>query len=449
MNEQLQDRMQEPYELISLSWPRPVRRENDRWISEPEWDAPILSFIPRPRWSSLQNELCWLIDWREFFEGGLKRWTVTRGGEMRNFHVVFRIRVKISGTLVIWDDDGSIIRRRGEILHSDRSMHPATRFEIEVTAGDELEIAQWQSNGAWLWGAHQAKLEFPDVAHPMPIFEQFLHRTKKRLLRPNGPALKLFCNGNSPNRTALAVHSLILNGFRPREVLLFGEHQWNPTNRDLLRSLLPFARIVPTDEFLGSLNGFGSPRLSEWARQYWFVMKTCVALLYPPEEGCLMDDDVFILESMEDALRAFANCDFVFTKDVDHSMRYLQIWERVLGGTAPLVTGSFNAGLYWLRAKGDPSTRIRAMLEVDPKNVQPMDWEQGFIASSCATQPSVSLPTERYFYPYYDGLPGGILGYDYLGNPCGFKSLHFGGLSEKPTEFDSLLLAPKILDRNR
>ncbi len=74
-------------------------------------------------------------------------------------------------------------------------------------------------------------------------------------------------------------------------------------------------------------------------------------------------------------------------------------------------------------------------------------WEQGFLAIEYAHESFVQLPSQRYFYPYCDGLPGGILGYDYAGNPCDFASIHFGGLAEKPSDADSVLLAPSILSR--
>ena len=57
------------------------------------------------------------------------------------------------------------------------------------------------------------------------------------------------------------------------------------------------------------------------------------------------------------------------------------------------------------------------------------------------------LPAVRYFYPYFDGLPGGLLNYDYALNPCGFVSIHFGGLAEKPSDQAALILAPEILER--
>jgi hypothetical protein len=388
------------------------------------------------------------VDWREFFDGGLKRWTATRGGEMRNFHVIFRIRVCFTGVMIVWDDDGSIIRRRGQVIHCDRSMHPMKRFELEVKEGDELEIAQWQSHGHWLWGGRQSRMELPDVRRPLAVFEPFIRQSVEQRSRPKGPPLKLYTNGCAPIRTALCIQSLITNGYSPKEILIFGEHQWSRESRESLKTLLPFAQIVPTDQFLNYISQRRAPQLAEWASQYWFVMKTCVALLYPPEESCMLDDDVFILDNVRDALAAFEQCNFVFTRDVDHSRRYLPIWGRVLGRTESMRTGAFNAGLYWLRAKADPEFWVKLMLQVDPQDTQPMDWEQGFIALAHAAEPCVALTGERYFYPYYDGLPGGILGYDYALNPCGFASLHFGGLAEKPSDFDALFLAPRILGRS-
>jgi hypothetical protein len=41
-----------------------------------------------------------------------------------------------------------------------------------------------------------------------------------------------------------------------------------------------------------------------------------------------------------------------------------------------------------------------------------------------------------------------MLGYDYAANPCGFASVHFGGLAEKPTDSVARLLAADILGRS-
>ena len=76
-----------------------------------------------------------------------------------------------------------------------------------------------------------------------------------------------------------------------------------------------------------------------------------------------------------------------------------------------------------------------------------MDWEQGFIASEYASGRACRLPSQRYFYPFFDGLPGGVLGYDYATNPCDFASIHFGALRHKPDDLTTLTLAPELFAR--
>ena len=77
----------------------------------------------------------------------------------------------------------------------------------------------------------------------------------------------------------------------------------------------------------------------------------------------------------------------------------------------------------------------------------PVYWEQGLIAMLYAHKPSYQLPSQRYFYPVFDGLPAGMRGYDYAANPCGFASIHFGGPFEKPSDAVALQLVPELLGR--
>ena len=59
---------------------------------------------------------------------------------------------------------------------------------------------------------------------------------------PDGPALKLYGNGAAPARTIVALYSLILRGYRPSEVLLFGEHQWGGEARELFAAAFERSR---------------------------------------------------------------------------------------------------------------------------------------------------------------------------------------------------------------
>jgi hypothetical protein len=313
-----------------------------------------------------------------------------------------------------------------------------------VAAGDRLDIAQWQRFGGWLWGAQISNGH--RTADKTGIFTRHLPTVNRRLRQPNGPILKVFTHGRSPLRTVLAVYSLIINGYIPDGVALFGEHQWSQASSDLFARLLPFAEVVQTDHFLAHLEEIGGPTLADWARSRWYVMKTCMSVMYPPDECCCMDDDVLILDRLDDALRAFADNDLVFAPDMDHGRRYLDMWGAELNLPTPLATAHFNAGLYWVRSRCEAGLVAREALKVKPR--QPL-WEQGFLAGLFARRPIKALPTQRYFYPVFDGLPGGPLGYDYSGNPCRFASIHFGALPEKPSDETALALVDEILCQQR
>jgi hypothetical protein len=89
------------------------------------------------------------------------------------------------------------------------------------------------------------------------------------------------------------------------------------------------------------------------------------------------------------------------------------------------------------------------MASVQPSPGADWLWEQAFIALKFAGSRSIELPSQRYFYPFCDGLPGGIGGYDYAANPCGFASVHFGALLEKPGDLVAQRLAQGVLDRSK
>ncbi|MDZ7361158.1 MAG: hypothetical protein ONB46_10580 [candidate division KSB1 bacterium] len=381
-----------------------------------------------------------MIDWREMFKGRLN----SRGGEMRGFYIVFNLRMNDSGKLIFWDDDGCRIRRNGALIHCDPSAHTLTRHEIDVTTGDHLEVAQWQLCGEWLWGAWLRPQEKP----AMNLLLAYLNHALQRLQQPNGPPLKMYSHGRTPIRTIVSLYSMILNGYSPSKVFIFGESQWSKQTREIFAETLPFAETITTTQVLSQIQSVGGTRLVELAQRYWFVMKTCISLLHPPEEFCLMDDDVFVLDRVDDALEAFQQHDLVFAPDTDHGKTYLAVWGRMNGLSALPHTGTFNAGLFWMRNHNDQQKLASFALQAHPNTVAPFVWEQGFIAALYARRPTLQLPTQRYFYPLFDGLPGGLMGYDYANNPCGFASIHYGGLADKPSERVSLFLAPKILGRH-
>jgi len=435
------------FDLINCSWPRPIEQRNGQWISEPEWDAPQMAVMPQPKLQCLNGEWCWTIDWREFFRGGIKPWDPAIGGEMRGFHVIFRICINVTGTLIFWDDDGSIIRQHGQCVHVDKTAHMLTRHELKVEKGEVLEIAQWQHVGGWIWGARLDTARSRNDETLADLLGSYLEVVQEKLQTPNGPPLKLFTHGGTPGRAVTAVYSMILNGYVPSAVLLYGDYQWNHQAHNFFSRLLPFGQVVPTAEVLNQIRAVGSATLVDWAKRYWFVHKACIAVLHAPDEFCLIDDDIFILDPVQDALDAFQGNDLVFAPDTNHGPRYQIAWRSMLNRGTTIGTGTFNAGLYWARNHYDKARVAASALAVHPGSTPAYVWEQGFIASLYAGGRSFQLSTQRYFYPLFDGLPCGRLGYDYAQNPCGFVSVHFGGLAEKPCEEHMFDLAPQVLGR--
>ena len=427
-----------PFELLSCSWPHPMGQRDGRWESEPEWDAPPAPLRPQPIWTLIDGEPVWLIDWCALFRAGGMGW-----GEMRGFHVVFRIRIEVDGRFAFWADDGCIIRRGGQVVFEDRWAHRAARAELQVARGEVLEIAQWQLLGEWVWGARAADESPGDPAQP---FRQASPAVRDRLLRPEGPPVKIFTSGGAPLRAVLAIYSLVLNGYSPSGVLLYGGDQWSSRARDLFDELLPFARRMDPDELVLTARALGGPQLADMARRYWWVGKACAALLDPTAEFALIDDDVVVLDRVDDALAAFASHDLVFTPDNDWTGAYLQMWSAASGVADLHGNGLMNAGLYWGRHAFDPWELARIMVRVPPEGQPAHFWEQGLIAATYAARPCFALSPQRYLFPVRDGLPGGMIGYDYQDNPCRFASVHFAALA-KPCDVAAGLIAARALAR--
>jgi hypothetical protein len=433
--------------LRSVSWPQPVTCENGRWTSEPVWDAPVMPILPHWQFRFLDGVAYYTLDWTDVFRTDLNRSGQPTPGEMRGFHVVFRLRVQRGGRLAFFDTDGCIIRQNGQIVHEDRDAHPLARHELMVEYGDLLEIAQWQSGGLWSWGARWEPGR-PPTEMLLDVMQPYLRRVEEALTRPNGPPLKVFTHAADPARCVLSLYSLVLNGYRPAGIQIFGEYQWKDRPRKVLGALLPFAQIVDTacvERTLAALN----PRLAGLARSVWAAMKVCVGLFVPPYEYCLIDDDIFVLDRVSDALRLHDEHTFVYAADADFSRRYRQIWCPDEPGR-PLL-GRVNTGFYLIRNTGDLRQQSERLLKRPPAvpGHPVWMWEQGFFAWEFAEQATAMLPTQRYFYPVFDGLPGGLLGYDWSANPCGFTWVHFGGPKPKPGDDHAGGLVHEILGRAR
>jgi hypothetical protein len=400
----------------------------------------------------------WTIDWQAFFRAMLQMWRYwDDAGQMRGFQITFRLVVRGAGKLAIWSDDGCIIRKGNTILVEDRESHAASRHVVDVVEGDILEVALWQLSGGWSWGAGflPSSISAQEAAS---VLEPYLPSVVARLENAEGPAIKMMTDGENPYRAVVAVYSMILNGYAPERFLLYGDYQWSAAARACFDALLPFASIVPAEGICQRLETLAGDQLAALALRYWYVMKACLMVVEDPVEFCALDDDVFVLDKVSDALQAFTTHDYVFPTEGEFGSDYYRLWNKVLPRPWPIGTGAANVGLSWQRQAHDRKSVAAAMVEVSPDRARAAGefsdrrvwlWEQGLINMLYANRPFWSLPTQRYPYIHMDGLPGGMLGYDYANNPCRLAVVHCaGGWFARPSDLVSLALAPHILSRN-
>jgi len=436
-----------PYEIIWCSWPRPAEVEGGRWTSDPEWDAPEMTSHPGQCLEWVAGHWRWVLDWSGFLHSSLIQ--VDRlQRDLRGFHAVWRLRMRYSGTLVV-PDGGSWIRCDGRVLHCQRRLDMPGECEVRVRAGEVLEVAQVHGEGRWRWWAGLQD-EGPDNATEDPaviMLQPYLARASAQLNGALGPPLKVFSDGRAPLRLIVAIYSMILNGgCAPVEVYLFGEHQWDDRTRALVARLLPFARVVATTTVLERLHHLGGPQLVRKANRSWVVLKLGSLLLMPPTEFCAMDDDVLVLDRIDDALQSFKEHNLVYLTDQDWQARYFATWGSVFPeAPQPLPTARLNAGLCWIRNQHNPKDIAERCLQVGIRSA--VAWEQGFSAMIFANDACEELPLQRYVSPIMDGIPGGIIDYNYQTNPCRFAAIHLCGFSwlNKLSDGAVLLLAEDVL----
>lgn len=430
----------QPFELLSCTWPFPLSGES----FEPKWDAALTHLRPVPKRNSNGNDSFCTLDWGELFRGG-DRYL----GNMRQFGVVFRIRVNATGKLMFKSESCCAIKRGNACLFAGV---PYSGVSVDAIAGDLLDIAVAHGDQSWVWGA---KIE-PVASGGADLVSTYLPLVQARLRQPNGPPIKIFTDARHPIRTVIAIYSMILNGYSPSKVYIYGDHQWGSSVRYQLALFLPFATCVPSSRIYQQISQLASSRLIDAAKNFPMVMKACITLLCDPVDlFCMMDDDIFVLRTVADAQALFEQNDFVFARDIDNAATYRPIWGDIFGDISLTRTSRQNGSLCWMRMRkdrkaiSDVMVRGLSKLEGLPTTWSAWSWEQGLVAYLFAKDLCAELPAQSYWYPYFNGLPGGMLGYDYANNPCGFTTIHFGGDVPKPDDNDALQLMPQILGGRR
>lgn len=433
--------------LLSVSWPRRAEIHNERWVGTPEWDAPIMPSLPPWRLHVFDGVECNALDWTDIFRIDMPMLCDLAVAEMRGFYVVFRLRVRATGHLAFFDTDGCIIRRNGKIVHEDRERHPVRPHEMNVWVGDRLEIAHWQSGGSWIWGARWFGRSFT-LDESLQDVEQYRFSVEEALTRAEGPVLKVFTSGVAPVRCALSIYSLVLNGYRPAGIKVFGDYQWNARSTCILQKLLPFAEIVSLSRVERTLDAL-NPGLMPLARRNWGAMKICIGLFFPPREYCFLDDDIFVVGRMDDAFQLWDRHDFVHAPDNMTTFRYSPVRYPKRPGSPEPAPRNLSTGIYLLKNHADLEAQSERLVNTPRDGHPSWFWEQGFFSWEFAYGSAVVLPSQRYFVPGFDGLPGGFYGYDWERNPCEFVCVHFGGPAPKPGDREAGSVFHDILGRRR
>jgi hypothetical protein len=337
-----------------------------------------------------------------------------------------------------WQDEEERLQLQAEVSAAFKTYRNGRRNQL---SGDHIALDNYRP---------------PRAADPGELLQFFAAHANKRLEHHNGPPLVMYTDGSSPWRALVSLLSMILNGYAPREVLLFGEHQWDQRARDLFVTAAPFANIVSADRFTQHIRACGGPQLAEMAKEYWFVAKALFALTYA-KDGCFMDDDMFIIDGVDDALLAFRVNDLVYIPGVDQEDAFRTAWRTVRSVPRPLDTKAFNSALYWLNRFVDPSIVVSLVRNSDPGNTPRHIWDQGLFATLYAMRCTAQLSKDRYFAC---GQPSRAMGnersalrtvlleYDYAENPKGIAGIHFGSFTDGLSDDEALRLAPAILGRS-
>lgn len=418
-----------PYDLLSCSAPIAASGDGVIWSSAPVWDAPQITPVVQPVWNADAEIPSYTTDINRLVDHASPRPSGGISSPWLNHHVIMRIRLRRTGDLVLRTSSACVIRHAGRVVAEQRRSHAlaADPIVLNLVDGDVLDIALWCGKDGWSLAVDAAPIS-PDI----PSLDVYLPAVLRRLESPDGPPLVLTTDGLMPNRLALAVYSLILNGFAPSAVEIYGEHRWPELQRQRINELLPFARIVPTTQFRQRVRDSAGPTLDRPLDED-VVFDTAVLLLGGGPEACCITDDLVVLEPLTGALKQFRGADLVgctTTTPAD-----LQPWIDLLDFDEPSAAAHLAFDLFFRRATADPADLLLDLVSLTPYEAQEaandparMDistWQRSAIAFCFSDAAIASLPTGTLPDPA-DTPPGGPFGYDLTTNPDRRIALRFG-----------------------
>ncbi len=270
---------------------------------------------------------------------------------------------------------------------------PWRNDEEWLTLGLEVAIA-WEMFAAETNDDRRAGSDRINVDGPAPArsLSEHLPRVLESLRYPNGPELWFFTDGESPHRALTAVYGIILNGYSPNGITLFGSHHWDDHARREFTALAPFATVAQSDLVFATIEQAMGRGLAAEARRRVEVERIAAPLVWPGGECCVAGDDVFVLNGVDDALRTAREHDLVIIADAETAP------DPPKAGLFRSSRGlhKFPGSLYWVRRHVD-STRIAKVAALLSSDAAPWpDRVYAMVALLYAGRPTALLPADRY-----------------------------------------------------
>jgi SAM-dependent methyltransferase len=302
----------------------------------------------------------------------------------------------------------------------------------------------------------EGPLDLDKIAH---LLSPLAAEAARRIAIPNGPPVAVYCDGNSPVRAAIAIYSLILNGYGPEKVALFGEHRWSEETKAFLQASLSFAEFPATESLRSAVRRAGGETLEGMIGGNDFGLRAAMALFVSNEEMCILEDDVVVLDGLDEGVNRLRTHDLVFAPAIDKGRQFRKRWPTARKLPRPLATADFGGGLYWLRPVTHPGLIAQQILRLSmPSGGNPdRDWLNGLIALAYARHDIWKLPEQLHINTasaleatpkQLVQLRQTILSYDFQRNPSRLGSVCLAPPLQPLSDGEALAVAPFLFVRS-
>jgi hypothetical protein len=357
-----------------------------------------------------------------------------------------------------WRSEGERIQLEGEIRkgvdayrasqpHTPTSEPPTNSKLSPPPIREEIVTSSLQAEGM---------LDLAEIAH---LLTPLAAAAAGRMVIPNGPTVAVYSDGTSPVRTAIAIYSLVLNGYAPHSVKVFGEHRWSEGTKAFFQASLPFAEIPATEELRSAIRRAGDKALERMIAENDFGLRAAMALFVSNDEMCILEDDVVIIDGLDEGVNRLRTHDLVYAPANDKGRQFRMRWPTVRKLPTALIAADFGGGLYWLRPTSHPALIAEYILQLAvPSGGEPdSDWLNGLIALSYARYDVWKLPEHLHTnaatvsgdtHEQQAQLREKLLSYDYQHNPMRLCSICLDSPLRPLSDREALALVPSLFARS-